>query len=260
MNAQLRAEFLKLRTTRTAAGLASLAVAVTVLMATLESATTGTGRGMAIPSLATPAGLRDALASTGFALIAAAVLGTVITAGEFRHKTATGTYLDQPDRTHLLAAKAVTAAVAGALVGLAAAATAVGIALGFASARGYPLALPAATIARYGAGAVLGAGLLAAAGAGAGALIRHQVGAIIAVFAWGFAVELVVGGTATAVAPYLPYTAAALMAGVTSGGGMPPIPRGITQLPFPAAAAVLAGVVILLAAVAAATTVRRDIT
>ena len=79
-------------------------------------------------------------------------------------------------------------------------------------------------------------------------------------FAWGFAVELVVGGTATAVARYLPYTAAALMAGVTSGGGMPPIPRGVIALPFPAAGTALAGVAILLAAVAAATTVRRDIT
>ena len=56
MNATLRAEFLKLRTTKTAAGLAGLAVAVTTLIATLESATAGTGRGMAIPSLATPTG------------------------------------------------------------------------------------------------------------------------------------------------------------------------------------------------------------
>jgi ABC-type transport system involved in multi-copper enzyme maturation permease subunit len=260
MNGALHAEFLKLRTTKTTAGLVGLAAAVTVLMATLEAATAGTGRGMAIPSLATSAGLRDALASTGFALIAAAVLGTVITAGEFRHKTATGTYLDQPDRTRVLAAKVTAAAAAGALVGLAAAATATGIGLGFAAARGYPLALPAATIARYGAGAILGAGLLAAAGASAGSLIRHQVGAIIAVFAWGFAVELAVGGTATAVAPYLPYTAAALMAGVTSGGGMPPIPRGVTPLPFAAAAGLLVGAAIMLAVMAAATTVRRDIT
>ena len=50
------------------------------------------------------------------------------------------------------------------------------------------------------------------------------------------------------------------MAGVTSGGGMPPIARGVTALPFSAAAAVLAGVAILLAAMAAATTIRRDIT
>jgi ABC-2 type transport system permease protein len=260
MSATLRAEFLKLRTTKTAAALAALAVAVTALIAALEAATAGTGQGMAIPSLTSPAGLRDALASTGFALIAAAALGAMITAGEFRHKTATTTYLDQPDRTRVLTAKAIAAAVAGAVVGLAAATIATGIALGFATARGYPLALPAATIARYGAGAVIGAGLLAAAGAGVGSLIRHQASTIIAVFAWGFAVELIVGGTATPVAPYLPYTGAALMAGVTSGGGMPPIARGITALPFPAAAGVLAGVAILLAAAAAATTSRRDIT
>jgi len=260
MNRQLHAEFLKLRTTRTAIGLAGLAVAVTALIATLESATAGTRQAMAIPSLATSAGLRDALASTGFALIAAAVLGTMITSGEFRHKTATGTYLDQPGRGRVLAAKAIAAAVAGALLGLAAAATATAIGLGFAAARGYPLTLPAATIARYGAGATIGAGLLAAAGAGAGSLIRHQAAVIIAVFAWAFAVELIVGGTATAVAPYLPYTAAAMMAGVTSGGGMPPIPRGVIPLAFLGAAGVLAGAAVLLAAVAAATTVRRDIT
>ena len=260
MNATLRAEFLKLRTTRTVAALAGLAVAVTALIAALESATAGSGRGMAIPSLATPAGLRDALASTGFALIAAGVLGTVIVTGEFRHKTATTTYLDQPSRGRVASAKALAAAAAGTLLGLAAAATATGIALGFAAARGYPLALPAATIARYGAGAIVGAGLLAAAGAGAGSLIRHQAGAIIAVFAWGFAVELIVGGTATSLASYLPYTAAALMAGVTSDGGMPPIARGVTPLPFPAAATVLAGAALLLAAVAAVTTIRRDIT
>jgi len=260
MNAQVRAEFLKLRTTRTAAALVGLAVAVTALIATLESATAGTGRGMAIPSLATTAGLRDALASTGFALITAAVLGTVIATGEFRHKTATAAYLDRPGRSHVLAAKAITAAAAGILLGLAAAATAAGIGLGFAAARGYPIALPAATIARYAAGAILGAGLLAAAGTGAGSLIRHQAGAIIAVFAWGFAVELIVGGIATSVAPYLPYTAAALMAGVASGGGMPPIARGVIPLPFPAGVGVLAGAAIALTAVAAATAARRDIT
>ena len=51
-----------------------------------------------------------------------------------------------------------------------------------------------------------------------------------------------------------------MMAGVTSGGGMPPIPRGVVPLPFPAAVGVLAGVAVLLSAVAALTTIRRDIT
>ena len=59
---------------------------------------------------------------------------------------------------------------------------------------------------------------------------------------------------------FLPYTAAAMLAGDTNGGGMPQIPRGVTALPYPAAAAVLAAIAVALAAVAALTTVRRDVT
>jgi len=64
---------------------------------------------VAIPSLATAGGLRDNLASTGFALLAAALLGVVITSGEFRLKTATDTYLDRPGRSRVLAAKTTAA-------------------------------------------------------------------------------------------------------------------------------------------------------
>ena len=260
MTAALRAEFLKLRTTSLVAAMTGLAVALTALIAVLEAVTAGTGKGMAIPSLATAGGLRDNLASTGFALLVAALLGVVSASGEFRLKTATDTYLDQPGRGRVLAAKTVAAAVAGAVVGTAAAVTATGIALGFAASHGYPLALPDPAIARYAGGAVIGSALLAAAGAGAGTLIRHQSGAIIAVVAWGLVVELVAGATVTAVGRFLPYTAAAMMAGDTNGGGMPQIPRGVTALPYPAAIAVLTAIAISVAAIAALTTVRRDIT
>lgn len=91
MSNALRAEFLKLRTTRTAAALIGLAVALTALIATIEAATAGTGSPMAIPSLSTAGGLRDALTSTGFALLAAAVLGITSACGEFRLKTVTDT-------------------------------------------------------------------------------------------------------------------------------------------------------------------------
>jgi hypothetical protein len=204
--------------------------------------------------------LRDNLASTGFALLVAALLGVVITTGEFRLKTATDTYLDQPDRGRVLAAKAIAAAAAGAMLGIAAAAAATGIALGFAASRGYPLALSDPAIARYAGGAVIGSALLAAAGAGAGALVRHQTGAIIAVVAWGLVVELVVGATVTALGRFLPYSAAAMLAGDTNGGGMPQIPRGVVALPYPVAIAALAAVAVAAAAAAALTTVRRDIT
>ena len=260
MTSALHAEFLKLRTTRLVAGMTGLAVALTALIAVLEAVTAGTGKGMAIPSLATGAGLRDNLASTGFALLIAALLGVVSASGEFRLKTATDTYLDQPDRGRVLAAKAIAAAAAGAVVGIAAAATAAGITLGFAAFRGYPLALSGPAIAGYAGGAVIGAALLAAAGVAAGSLIRHQVGAIIAVVAWGLVIELVVGATATGVARFLPYTAAAMMAGDANGGGMPQIPRGVAALPYPAAIAVLAAIAVALGVAAALTTIRHDVT
>jgi hypothetical protein len=259
MTDALRAEFLKLRTTRTTAALIGLAVVLTALIATIEAATAGSGSAMAVPSLATPAGLRDALTSTGFALLVAAVLGITSACGEFRLKTATDTYLDEPDRRRVLAAKAITAAAAGLVTGMAAAATATGVALGFAAAKGGPLALPAGTIARFAAGAAVGSALLAAAGVGAGSLIGHQVAAIIAVFTWAFVIELIIGGTAGPVGAFLPYTAAATLAGVASGGGMPQVPRGVDPLPFAAATSVLCGVAVLLSVAAALTTARRDI-
>jgi ABC-type transport system involved in multi-copper enzyme maturation permease subunit len=256
----LRAELLKLRTTRLVAAMTALAVALTALIGVLEAVSAGTGKGMAIPSLATAGGLRDNLAATGFALLVAALLGVSVASGEFRLKTATDTYLDQPHRGRVLAAKAVAAAVAGAVLGTAAAAPAVGIALGFAASHGYALALPDPAIARYAGGTVIASALLAAAGAGVGSLIRNQVGAVIAVVAWGLVVELVVGATVTAAGRFLPYTAAALMAGDTNGGGMPQIPRGVNALPYPVAIAVLAAIAVAIAAAAALTTVRRDVT
>lgn len=260
MSLALRAEFLKLRTTRLVAAMTGLAVALTILIGVLEAVTAGTGKGMAIPSLATAGGLRDNLASTGFALLIAALLGIVISSGEFRLKTATDTYLDQPGRGRVLAAKTVAAASAGAVLGIAAAAAATGIALGFAASRGYGLALSDAAIARYTSGTVIGSALLAAAGVGVGSLIRHQTGAIIAVVAWGLVVELVVGATVTTVGRFLPYTAAAMLAGDTNGGGMPQIPRGVAALPYPAAIAVLAAIAVVVAVVAGRATVRRDVT
>ncbi|MBO0806464.1 MAG: hypothetical protein J2P25_25725, partial [Nocardiopsaceae bacterium] len=113
MTSALHAEFLKLVTTRLVAAMTGLAVALTALIGVLEAVTAGTGKGMAIPSLATAGGLRDNLAATGFALLVAALLGVAVASGEFRLKTATDTYLDQPSRGRVLAAKAVAAAVAG---------------------------------------------------------------------------------------------------------------------------------------------------
>src|SRR5262249_22267979 len=125
---------------------------------------------------------------------------------------------------------------------------------------GYPLALPAATIARDAAGVILASGLLAAIGVGVGSLIRNQIGAVIAVLFWAFGIEQLIGALSRTTAAYLPYTAAATLAGARGGNGMPQVPAGLTPLPAGAVMALLAAAAGLIAAIAAATTVPRDIT
>jgi ABC-2 type transport system permease protein len=248
----IRTELLKLRTIRLPLGLLATAAGMTALVTVLESARAGGPGHMAIAPLDTAKGLTQVLTSTGFAMLLAAVFGVTVASGEFRHGTATSTYLATPDRVRVLIAKAVAAFWFGLLFGLAGAAVASGVGLAFVAGKGYGVPVAAATIARFAAGAVLGSGLLAAAGVGLGSLLRSQVGAIVTVFAWGLLVEQLLGGQFDWLAPWLPYTAATTMAGSPLGGGVSP-------LPFLAAAALVAACAALVAAVAAPTTVRGDV-
>jgi ABC-2 type transport system permease protein len=260
MTRAIRVELCKIRTTRLPLGLLALAAALTLLVTVIEASQAGgsTG-GPAVPALSTVDGLRTIITNTGFGLLVATVFGAIVTSGEFRHKTATDTYLDEPNRVRVLTAKMITAAIVGAGFGLAAATVATTVGLAFATARDGAIALTAQTIVGYVAGATVAAGLMAAIGASTGALIRNQLGALIAVFAWGLAVEQIVGGLSATIARYLPITAASTMAGAASEAAMPPIRSGLDALPFAAVAALLISLAILIAAVAAHGTVPRDV-
>lgn len=249
----IRTELLKLRTIRLSYGLVAAAIAMTALEAVLTASRAGGGGPGGIPGLGTVAGLTAVVTSTDVAILLAMAFGATVASGEFRHGTATATYLATPDRNRVLLAKAFAAAGAGLLLGLASAAVATGAGLAFVAAKGVPVALSWATLARFGVGAALAAGLLAAAGVALGSLVRHQLGAIIAVFAWGLLIEHLVAVLFHAVGPYLPVTAANSMAGIAPAGGA-------TALAFGAAAALVAGVATVIAGVAARTTVRADIT
>ncbi|MHB1518045.1 MAG: hypothetical protein ACYCVN_08515 [Acidimicrobiales bacterium] len=141
----------------------------------------------------------------------------------------------------------------GLLFGLCSSAVATIIGLSFTSAGGHHLLLSAATISRYTIGAMLGAALLSVAGVAVGTLIRSQVGGIVGIFVWGFIIEQTIGAVYSAAQRFLPYTAAAAMAGAKLGGEK-------TPLPFAAAALLLVGVVVTVAAVASKTTLEVDVT
>lgn len=252
MSRQIRTELLKLRTIRLPLGLLATAAGLTALVTILGAANAGGAGHMAPPPLYTTAGFTNVITRTGFAMLLAAVFGVTVSSGEFRHETATSTYLSAPNRVRVLVAKVLVAAGAGLLFGLLGTALTTGVTLAFVAAKGYAIALSTATIVRFVLGAIVGSGLLAAIGVGVGSLIRGQLAAIVTVFLWGLVIEQVIGGLFDSTQPYLPFTAAGTLAGTPLGGGTNPFP-------FAAAAALVAAVAMLVPGVAARTTVPADI-
>ena len=107
MNHLIRAELLKLRTTRMLYlnALAALAfVPLSVANSILSAGDPGAG-----PALTTSEGLRNVMSAGSSGSLVILMLGVLIMAGEFRHNTATSTFLISPDRGQVVRAKLVAA-------------------------------------------------------------------------------------------------------------------------------------------------------
>ena len=260
MTTLIRMELLKLRTTRLSYGLFLTAAGLTLAFSLLEATKAGTS---AVAPLSTAAGLNAVITGGTLALMLATLLGVTVSSGEFRHGTATATYLAVPRRNRVLAAKCAAAACAGAIFGFAGWLIATGVGLGFVASHGYAEAISVATMARYAAGHILAGALLAAIGAGVGSLVRSQLAAVVGILVWEIVVESIVGNLFNVVQPYLPYTAATTLAGSTLGGAAFGPAHGAVSssspLPFAAVVAFLAGICVVIAATAARTTVGRDV-
>lgn len=256
-----RVELLKLTTARLSYGLLAGSVGITALWNVLEASRAGKSSGPA--PLNTFAGLQSIVTGGVWGLIFAAVLGVIIASGEFRHQTATLTYLAAPGRGRVLAAKMAVGAVGGAVLGLAGYAVACAVGLSFATAHGYPVTVGGVTFVNWGFGHLAGGALLAVIGVAVGSLVRSQLAGVIGVFVWSIIVESLLGGLFKAVRPYLPYTAATTLSGTPLGSGSFGPGRGATAgspLPFAAATALLAVIALVIALIAGRTTLRRDIT
>ena len=257
---QIRIELLKLTTVRLTYGLLAAVAALTGIFSALEASRAATSAGAG--PLNTYAGLSAIVTGGVWGLMFAAVLGVTISSGEFRHQTATLTYLATPDRTRVLAAKAVAAAAGGAIFGLVVDVIATGVGLGFVAGHHYPVSIGAVTFVRFALGHLVGGALMGSLGAVLGSLVRSQLAAVIGVFVWSIILESLIGGLFTSVRPYLPYTAATSLAGTALGAAGFGPSRGVSAgppLPFAAATALLIGLAVVLSATAARTTVRRDI-
>jgi ABC-2 type transport system permease protein len=259
MSRLVRVELLKLHTMRVTYGLGLGAAVITGLFASLEA--TRSGRNVA--PISTAHGFATVSTATGVAMILAAILGVLLASGEYRHTSATLTYLATPRRGRVLAAKAIAAALAGLVYGILAGLVATGTALVFVAVHHDHVALGAGALVAHVAGAGLGAALLAAIGVAVGSLIRAQVPGIVGVLVWCLVVESIIGGSVKAVRPYLPYTVATTLGGAKLGAGAFGPGYSVTDqhaLPFAVAAVALAALAGVLALLAASTTVRHDIT
>lgn len=172
----LRSEWVKLWTTRTTWAMVGIGLLIEALFA-------GLFVGLASRS---DIGDFDGVATgTGMLLVLMLVLGVLIVTTEFRHGTASSTFLASPRRYPALAAKLGVALGVGAVAGLAFVIVNGGLALPlFHGRKGY---LPGTShIVGLYTGVIVSMALICAFGFGVGSIIRNQVGSIIAAIAFFF--------------------------------------------------------------------------
>ena len=121
----------------------------------------------------------------GFVVAAAMlVLGALVAAGEFRHKTMTATLLVRPRRREVMAAKAVAVALVAALTAVVVEVIVLSIGVAFVQANGIESDAGIADIASSAVAVLAVAPLYGVAGVGIGMAVRDQTAAVGGVLTW----------------------------------------------------------------------------
>jgi ABC-2 type transport system permease protein len=251
----VRAEWTKLFTTRVWIGLllgACLLVGgFTALFTGLAGATDRNGQ-QGLPPVTDPQFQQVAFAQIAGAVVFVVILGIIGMTQEYRHRTATPTFLTTPRRGRVVAAKLVAYLLVG--VPFAVIVTAVNLVVLeiYARARGAAPSLAGDNLrVIVGAGAALV--IYSVIGIGLGALLRNQVGAIVAALVYLYVIEPLVGGIGAISSAYKWLPGGALRAMTTPFGGPDVLEPWQGAL-------LLLGYGLLAALVGTLLTVRRDIT
>lgn len=178
MTRLLRAELLKLVTTRLLLWLGLLILALEVLVIALHVSQDS------LASLAEPRNQRDVISIAAVSALVSLIVGVVSSAGEYGHGTISHTLLVAPVRERVVAAKLLAGALAGA--GLAAFAGVVAWVLAglLLSARSVPVHLASAAVMRPLFGTLAAAAITGAFGVGFGFVLRRQTAAVVVIFVW----------------------------------------------------------------------------
>jgi ABC-2 type transport system permease protein len=213
----VRAELLKLRTIRVTYGLLAGAVAMAALGVVAVILTAGDEGGG--PPLETAEGVRNVFGNVGSVSILTLVLGILVVTGELRHGTVTQTFLVTPARSRVIGAKVVAMALAG--VAFAGMASVVVLAIAVPWLAGEDAAVPLLSgdlLLPLAAGSASTA-LFAIIGVGVGALIRHQVAAVVTALVWQFVLEGTLVALLPSVGKWLPQGAARALGQETLSDG-----------------------------------------
>jgi ABC-2 type transport system permease protein len=143
-----------------------------------------------------------------------ALAGVLLVTSEYRFGTIRPTFLFNPERAHVLAAKVVVGALAGIAFGVLG--EAIGGAVGYAilAGRGITVVLGRGDLLLLTLGGLAGVALWGALGVGVGAIIHNQVGAIIILLAWGLVVDNLLFGLVPSVGRFVPARAADALMGL----------------------------------------------
>jgi ABC-type transport system involved in multi-copper enzyme maturation permease subunit len=190
MSALLHAELLKLRTTRTFAVVVGTATALSLLLV-------GLGAALGAETNA------HALFTNNAITYIIVLLGAIAMSGEWRHRTITGSVLAAPDRTRLLAAKAVAYLVAGVILALLVSITTMAVGTAILHAR-HETALNLGQLADVLWRNLAVAAVLGPLGVAVGALVRNQVVTVVGLIALAAVIEPAISAVAPAVGRFGP--------------------------------------------------------
>ena len=247
------AELRKLFTTRLWLWLLLGSVALTALFASL-AILFGDAPDNPTPPLSTPAGQRTLFSvAHGGAGPLVAVLAAIGVTSEFRHRTATATFLATPHRGRVLVAKLVAYGLAGLGYALICIAVTAAIAIPWLTAKDIVVTLTGNGIPATLAGTAAAVALFGLLGVGLGALLRDQTATVVALLIYLFVVEPVITRipALNSWARYLPGAAADALTQVAQANQsfLEPSLGGL----------VLAGYAAVLAIAGTLVTVRRDV-
>ena len=198
----VRSEWTKLFTTRVWIGLLLGSMAMAGGFAALFTAFAGQtgGDGQALPPVGNPAYEQAAFAVSANATVLLLILGIIGMTQEYRHRTATPTFLVSPRRGRVVVAKLIAYGLVAIPAALLIIATNVLVVEVYAGARGAAPSISGDNL-RVIFGALAALVIYAVIGVGVGALLRNQVGAIVGALVYLFVVEGIVLQAIPAFAP-----------------------------------------------------------